>query len=180
MSFELLLGVIGSVTGVLALIIQLFDFRSYIPKLKIRADQKTSYVFSKDDVKLPRYKTDKFCIVNLQINNVSAMPTTITSVTLNNPNKYEIPLPHDPKLSINDPMIPIIDGGYIVIKIPSTQELPIRVNAYDAIYCSFRFPFMPESNTVTVRLETPTRNYSLKVALTEFHTVRDRYRSQQL
>lgn len=180
MNYELILGIVGSVTGVVALLIQLFDFRSYIPKLKFKIDKDRCYVFDKSDIELERYRTEKFCLIPLQIDNVSAMPTTITAVSLNNPSKTQAPFPHDAQMRIPQPNISIGENTFITIDIPKTMDLPIRINAYDSLYLSFRFPFMPDSNSVTLCLETPTKNYSLKVALTEFHTVLDRYQSQEL
>ena len=176
MSVELILGILGTTTGIAALIIQAMSFRAYVPRLKFKEVSRNSFAFDPNDLSIEGYKTDKSCVITFEIRNISAMPTTIDAVYISARKKRKYP--HDPGFRVTAPRIPLDDGRYTEISIPKNIVLPLRIDAYDSVNGSFRFPFMPDQLSFIVCAETPLKTYSRKVKLEEFQAIRDRVQSQ--
>lgn len=165
---ELILGIIGAITGSLALIIDFFNYKFYMPKLILK-QRENSYFLNKEDVKeIAYYNTKRIAIVSLKISNSSAHPITIDEVFINSSqekiyhfNNFNITVPKIHKKSSME---------YSYVKPEKVASLPLRIEPFDTQYVSFRFPYFDDcSPNFKLFLVTPRRNYSLKVKLLEYH-----------
>ena len=166
---KLILSIIGAVTGSLALIIDFFNYKFYLPKLIIKP-LNNSYFLNKKDVKeASYYETTRIAVVSLKISNSSAHPITVDNVYIKS-NKREIFHFKDfkftvPKLLTNKNPITYSRIEYLKIAV-----LPLRIEPFDSQYVSFIFPYFDNCNTrFKIFLETPRKNHSVKVNLSEYH-----------
>mgnify|MGYP001658431838 CR=1 FL=1 len=177
---ELILGIIGAITGSLALIIDFFNYKFYMPKLILKP-LKNSYFLDKENVKeITNYNSKRIAIISLKISNSSAHPITIDEVFIKN---FQNIIKHYNDFKITVPQIQIGNNPktYTYINPEKIATLPLRMEPFDTQYVSFRFPFFDDCNlTFKLVFVTPRKNYSVKVNLLEYHElVLSRYPKSQ-
>ncbi|WP_306583711.1 hypothetical protein [Fusobacterium ulcerans] len=167
-STELILSIIGVITGSLALIIDFFNYKFYLPKL-IFKQLKNSYILNKEDIDII-YSTKKIAVISAKISNSSAHPITIDEVFI----KHSENIKHENDLTFKTPEV-IIEKNENVIKYTYMKPnqiaiLPLRIEPFDTQYVSFRLPYFDDHKSkFKLVFVTPRKNYSAKVKLSEYH-----------
>lgn len=181
MSVELLLGIIGSITGVFSLLLQFLDFKSLVPKLRVTINKERSFFYTDEDQIIVdnNYLTKHFAAIAVQIENISSTPITISSVYLKENKKSFIKYPHANDFKLKDPEVQINDISRFILTLPNSLKLPFRIDRYDSIYLLLKFPFIPDCDAPTLFFETPTKKYSWKAKLSSFRSYADHYPFQE-
>ena len=167
MKIELILSIIGVVTGSLALAIDFFNYKFYLPKLIIKP-LRNSYIIKSEDIPNLTFKTTKIAVVSVKISNSSAHPITIDEVYVEEAsnNKHY----NDLKFQIPRVLTDEVNRIETYISPEKIAIIPLRIEPFDTQYVSFRFPFFNNTNpSFKLVLVTPRKNYSVKVKLLEYH-----------
>ena len=83
MKLELILSIVGVITGSLALAIDFFNYKFYLPKLIIKP-LRNSYIINSKDIPNLAFNTTKIAVISVKISNSSAHPITIDEVYVDN------------------------------------------------------------------------------------------------
>lgn len=177
---ELILGIIGAITGSLALIIDFFNYKFYMPKLILK-QLHNSYFLNKEDVKeATNYATKRVGVVSLKISNSSAHPITIDEVFIKT---FKNKISHFNNFNFTIPEICVKKNPitYLYIKPEKAATIPLRIEPFDTQYVSFKFPYFDTCDPeFKLFLVTPRKNYSVKVKLLEYHSLVLSQRQQSL
>lgn len=169
MKLELILSIIGVITGSLALAIDFFNYKFYLPKLIIKP-LRNSYTINSKDIPNLAFNTTKIAVISVKISNSSAHPITIDEVyVVNSPkNKHY----NDLKFKVPQIMISEEENSktFTSLSPENIATIPLRIEPFDSQYVSFRLPFFNNTNpSFKLVLVTPRKNYSVKVKLLEYH-----------
>lgn len=142
MDTTLLIATIGCVTGVASLLIQLSSHLSTVARLKIELDDSShSYYFKSKDFKVERYKTNFSAVISLVISNKSSYPVTIDNIYIkSNKIKYKMKSCNDFRFQVHS--IPVKENSYVGYNPSKPINLPLRIEAFDTVFASVRFPFL--------------------------------------
>lgn len=189
----LILGIIGCVSGVSALLIQFSGYLLSKPQIKVALDTAPSYFFNLNEFEVEgNYPSQLGAFVSLRIENGSSYPITVHEITTEKgPDKtrhlnfdykiLEIPAPgssaEQSKVSFRQPSKPF--------------DLPLRIDPFDTVYGSASFPIFSkivgeefkdcEYLVSNIVLHTPRNQTALLVKLPEYHICcRENQRSQEL
>lgn len=170
----LILSIIGSITGILSLIIQYLTHVKSSANLKFIIED-NSYFFNTDDFNVKEYKNMYAIVISTRILNTSSEPITIYKVKIHNP--YILPLEHENDFNFTPKKINI-NSIYQSAKIVpfDNATLPLRIDAFDSKLVSFRFlidksKFKKQYNYslgVNLSLYTPRKNYFETVILEKY------------
>lgn len=166
MKLELILSIIGVITGSLALAIDFFNYKFYLPKLVIKP-LINSYTLDYESIKYSiDYVTNKIAVVSVKLTNSSAHPITIDEVYVKDSQTNS----HANDLKFRIPVIDLNGTTSTYMKPEKIANIPLRIEPFDTQYVSFRFPFFNNTNpSFKLVLVTPRKNYSVKVKLLEYH-----------
>ena len=167
MKLELILSIVGVITGSLALAIDFFNYKFYLPKLIIKP-LRNSYIIKSEDIPNLTFKTTKIAVVSVKISNSSAHPITIDEVYVEEASKNKHY--NDLKFQIPRVLTDEVNRIETYISPEKIAIIPLRIEPFDTQYVSFRFPFFNNTNpSFKLVLVTPRKNYSVKVKLLEYH-----------
>lgn len=175
MDTTLLIAVIGCVTGLSSLLIQFFSFLSTVPRLKIAIDESShSYFFKAKDFKVESYRTDFCAVVSLFISNKSSYPVTIDGIYIKcNKHRFK----HINEFKFHPQSIPVREKTWTEYRPSNPLTLPVRIEAFDTIFASARFPFfdvLVDANDLTkptefeLMISTPRKVFRHRVKLYEY------------
>lgn len=166
MSIELIIGLVGAITGVLALSIQFFVFKSYMPKLVIKASDK-NFTFFPGQFGITVFKATKGTVIHATIINQSSQPITVISAYLdNNPRNV-----HHNDVDLKPPFLPSGYGRNIQLQLSNALHTPFRLEQYDCVVGDFIFPTYAGGDHVVLTLETPRKRYSVKTSTCEYSSL---------
>ena len=155
MKLELILSIVGVITGSLALAIDFFNYKFYLPKLIIKP-LRNSYIINSKDIPNLAFNTTKIAVISVKISNSSAHPITIDEVYVDN----------SPKMISEEEN----SKTFTSLSPENIATIPLRIEPFDSQYVSFRLPFFNNTNpSFKLVLVTPRKNYSVKVKLLEYH-----------
>lgn len=178
MDITLLIATIGCITGLSSLLIQFFSFLSTVPRLKIAIDESShSYFFRAEDFKVERYRT-KFCaVVSLIISNKSSYPVTIDGIYIKSNKLKGCRIKHINEFSFQPKSIPLGEKTWTEYCPSKSIVLPFRIDAFDTIFVSARFPFfdklvdtedLSKPAEFDIVVSTPRKTFRHKVKLYEY------------
>lgn len=181
----LAIALVGAFTGISGLLINLSNYLKSRARLNIQLSDDFNSFFvrvEKDDDTL-RYQTEAFSIVNLEIINTSNNPVTITQILIKD-KRLKFPLKHNSDFKIPNPFLSFETGEKTSVsyRVNNVLETPIRLDSFDFVQGSIRFPFFstlaPDDQSdskFTVIVCTSRRTHRLKVQiseLSELHRIR--------
>lgn len=177
MNLTLIIAIMGCVTGITSLLIQLFSYLSTVARLDISIDKSSnSYFFNTKDFKISGYKTNFSAVVSLIISNKSSYPITIDGIYIKS-NKIKYTIKHFNEFKFHPQEISIGDNSITYYPPSAPINLPLRIEAFDTIFASARFPFFDPlidcndlSKPVKFKLiiHTPRRTFHCKAKLYEY------------
>jgi hypothetical protein len=190
MNATLTIAIIGCITGVSSLLIQLFQYFLTVAKLKIELDQsKYSYLFKATDFGLSGYGCKYAAVVSLKISNCSSFPITINAIVVKNKNFKTRHINNMTfqamQIRINKNEEPPIYSQYDPSK---CIIIPTRLESYDTIFVSARFAFpdrlidekhLDEPIDLNLAIATPRKTFRYKVQLYEYARLHDRLREHR-
>ena len=160
----LILGIIGTVTGSIALIFQIISEIRNFASLKITSDKLSYYVEPKTGTTGP-FKTKCYALINLKISNTSSLPITIDEISIKDS------VEHNNEFMTVPPSIELEDGTFTYINNNKGIPLPKRIPEYDSIYVCLKFPFFEQhkGKKTKIKFVTPRKNYYFDIKLKEVH-----------
>lgn len=187
MNFTFILALIGCITGLSSLLIQLFEYLGTISKLEITVDDySNSYFFKTQDFGVKRYLSTYSAVVSFKISNCSLYPITINAITASI-GGIEYVSRHDNNFTFQPKdflLEELCDGrkSYRSYRPTESFQIPERIDSYDTIYASARFPFIDEFVDPTkthepiylnISIVTPRKVFRRKVKLYEYTHLHD-------
>lgn len=169
MSIELIIGLVGAITGVLALSIQFFVFKSYMPKLVIKPSD-NNFTFSPEQFGITVLKANKGTVIHATIINQSSQPITVISAYLDNDPKNV----HHNDVDLEPPFLPSDYGRNVQFRLSNALHTPFRLGQYDFVVGEFIFPTYAGGEHVILTLETPRKRYSVKISTCEYSSLLQR------
>ncbi len=177
MNHTLIIATIGCVTGVLGLLLQLRAHLLTSARLRIEVctPSPQSYFFRHSDFGVSGFRSKYGAVVSLKISNCSSHPITIDGAFI--PQKENAhPILHFPGFELNPKNMPIGKGLTTHYAPSEPLKIPYRLEAFDTIFASVRFPFfeskVPEKlrrpARVRVCLSTPRRVYTCRAKIYEY------------
>ncbi len=156
--FTLTIAIFGATTGIISLIIQFIEYRKSKVKLRIKIEDRYTYYTTGDS----SYKCEYFGIVSLKLSNCSALPITLDEVFVKT-NYYN--KKHIKELTNFNTSVPAKNGGSYDLRPFKSADLPLRIDCYDSVFISFRFPFFDEyiNKDIELVLVTPRKEYKMKI-----------------
>lgn len=189
------IAVFGAITGVLGLFLNFLSYRRTASHLKVKLLEGSNsfYVASHEDTETPileGFATKSFAVIGVELINKSDKPISVRSIQGKiKHSKYR--LRHTPKMSINNSLLCFSTGKTSRVRygLRKSFKLPIRLEPYDIIAGTIRFPFFDDALNesfdpvpITVVFYTSRRTYRLKVRLTELiqlhHRVYPQYKDK--
>lgn len=177
LSLEQILSLSGFIISVISLAIHYFNLRYLLPKMKFTI-QTNSYYFKGKDFKVTNFESEYFAVISLKISNLSKLPITIDDAYLNyyilngghyNDIEFEVPEVYNPKY-ISIFKTPNENISYTISPYTPTT-LPLRIEPFDTILCSFKMSFDSHINRKSHKLfiSTPRKTYKVDLTLKEYH-----------
>jgi hypothetical protein len=117
------------------------------------------------DLKSNEYDSEKAAVISLKISNSSSFPITIDEVYIKNHTKIF----HNNGFTFAPIEIKLENNKFTYLPPKTIAKIPLRIEPYDTVQISFRFPFFKGSDNFKLFLSTPRKNYSLRVKLLEYH-----------
>jgi len=173
---QLLLSIIGCVTGMCSLILYLNKYFLEKPKLKIYLDRvPCSYYFKNKDFNVvPSFNCTYSAVISLRIDNCSAYPATISDIQVKSKHTSKRSY-HNGFFTFEEPGIPAIPQGRYMHPTSETFELPIRIDPFDSFFgcvqISFFDPFVIDEITpshIIMEIHTPRKIFYFPVSLYEY------------
>ena len=145
MNLTLIIAIIGCVTGLSSLLIQFISYFSTVARIEVvKDDASHSYFFDAIDFNVNSYRTRYSGVISLVISNKSSFPITINNIYIKN-KKLKYPLKHDNEFKFTPKSIKLSTDthtSYTYYTPSQIITLPLRLEAYDTVYASARFPFL--------------------------------------
>jgi len=182
MNKTLLIAIVGCITGVGSLVLQLSTYLLTAARLKINIDDSShSYFFNSNDFKLQGYKTNFSAVVSLVISNKSSYPLTIDNIYITS-KKIKYKMKHSNDFKFQPQSIPLGENSFSSHSPSKPINLPLRIESFDTIFASVRFPFfeqMVDNNDLSnpsnfkLMISTPRKVYRHKVLIYEYKYYHD-------
>lgn len=155
------ISILSFLISVIALIINYLNYKRYAPKLTFTFLPDYSCIVPKSVLPLVAYSTDEFMIVSYKISNTSAQPITIDEVNAKPLDLNALYKPHH-EFEFEE-LNHTFGNKFIFTFTPKPcAKLPLRIEPFDSVYVSFRFPFSHELfKPVTLKVVTPLKTYTL-------------------
>lgn len=168
---------VGLVLSLVSLAIHYLNFRYTQSRMKFKI-QPNSYYCNAKDFSVSGFESKYFAFISVKISNLSSLPITIDEAFLNyyilngghfNNLKFEVPKVKNPKYinAFETPNETVSCSIYPYI--PAT--LPLRIEPFDTILCSFKMPFDSHINKKSHKLfiSTSRKTYKIRLTLKEYH-----------
>jgi len=159
-----LISVLSLIISVGSLFINYLVYKFYTPKLIFKLIPHSYYFYMKD-LKSNEYDSEKAAVISLKISNSSSFPITIDEVYIKNHTKIF----HNNGFTFAPIEIKLENNKFTYLPPKTIAKIPLRIEPYDTVQISFRFPFFKGSDNFKLFLSTPRKNYSLRVKLLEYH-----------
>lgn len=179
-SIELIIALIGAITGSVSLLVQFFDYLRNSPKLSVKLDDdRSSFYFLNPDDGIDISDTNRHAsavyVVNFEIRNKRSSPVTIQKImfSIKNLELYSDDNALDEVLVVNTYKKGVMEVNRM-IKLNMPFEGKYRIDGYDS--ANFRVTYLDYSENTSsnkkVRFKlkaiTPRKNFTLKDSLTRF------------
>lgn len=183
--FTTIIAIWGAITGSISLVMKYLDFRKTKPRLKIELSETyKSFIVPGDylDVRGTNYGSEWYsAAISLKIENNSRQPVTV--------NKIEYKYTYGEKsVRWNDVQFTPFslksftksDGLVLTrLRLPLAKsiELPVRIEAYDAISFEFFAPFIDEKLIqnghfkINLKIHTPAKEHHVTFSVPEIHQI---------
>ena len=181
--FQFTIALIGCITGISGLILHFYRYLLTRPRLKVSLDPfNASYVFKASDFKVKGFKTNICSAVSIKITNQSSYPVTIDRIEAKFRNKTTF---HFTDFTFK--AMEFRSGSVYTLYNPSERlQLPSRLDSFDVISGSARFPFcdflenvdFQQHNPIKMKIiiHTPRGRVRLQVRLYEYHSYHEGFR----
>lgn len=179
-NITLAIALLGSITGVSGLILNFLGYWSTRAKLKITISRGYTpfFLIRKDEADFGNYRTDSIAMIPVRIINKSEKPVTIVEVRIQKlfNKKRKTFSSNDFKLNHN--LITFSTGDRTSTSYRTLKQinLPIRIEPFDIIEGSFRFPFFDDfkgngevSDKFVLHIQTTRQTFHLKMSLNELN-----------
>lgn len=172
------ISILGFVISVISIIIHVITFKYILPGMEF-VKQPNSYYCSAKDFNIDNFDSKYFAIISVKISNLSLHPITIDDAYLNeyilngshfNELRYEVPEIPNPK-----PVNYLKKGeitGYSIEPYKSAT-LPMRIDGFDTVLCSFKMSFDKDINRKhhTLFISTPRKVHKVPLSLREYYSL---------
>lgn len=177
-SVELVIAIIGAVTGISGLLLQFFDYWKSRPNIEFDLDKDKRNFYFLNDGKTFRTnnnlkKSEIIAAIPILIRNKSVQPITIEKIEVIHP-LANFPMPLEPRIMDNVLTYKLDHLKSVQISLGNTIELPHRIDGYDSLYGNikpswFNKDYLEDDKLkLTLRLITSKNVIEKKVSLAEF------------
>lgn len=175
-----IISILGFLISLISIAIHIINFRYVLPRMKFEI-QSNSFYCTAEDFKVKNFDSKYFAIISVKISNLSLHPITIDDAYLNeyvlnnshfNSIKFEVLEIPNPKpfkfLKVGE------THSYSIIPYESAT-LPMRINGFDTVLCSFKMSFDKDINRKhhTLFISTPRKVYKVPLSLKEYRSLID-------
>lgn len=169
MSATLIVAIVGAVTGLLSLVIQLLIYLLKKPKISCTLDlEDDSYWIEGSRLTLKENRDrnlreiidrENIIVLSLEISNLNSIPITVTDIFKDN-------MPISIRFNFEQPIIKLksnlIKMEFTLIN-PDQLPLPLRLNGYDSVRTSIWFLTSKDESDIqdaSITLKTPFKDFS--------------------